>query len=118
MVNSRILNKAKQVRDLMEKGIADKKLLASLYKEYADIDDIQSFVARAEEMFPKLNCGLASVYLKHELGEGKIVNGKFKNENHTFLLLDDGNIADITADQYGGPEIYYGPLREPWLINC
>lgn len=56
----------------------------------------------------------ATVYLNHLFSAGEIVNGKFKGNNHTFLLLDQNIVVDITADQYGGPRVYVGEMKLPW----
>ena len=68
-------------------------------------------------MFPNLNCGLATVYLRKLFSDGKIVNGKYQNKNHTFLLLEDSVVVDITSDQYGGPKVYVGLLQSPWSLE-
>jgi len=67
-------------------------------------------------LFPKLNCGIASLYIQYKLKHGTIVQGFYNNIPHTFFLLGD-NIIDITADQFGGPKIYTGKLKEPWRIQ-
>jgi len=51
------------------------------------------------------------------VAEGEIVQGKYQNENHTFLMLEDNQIVDITADQYGGPKVYVGDLKLPWSLE-
>lgn len=90
--------------------------LKKLYQQYNPISDVDSFMNSAKEMFPNLNCGLATVYLRKLFSKGRIVNGKFEKNNHTFLLLDDSLVVDITSDQYGGPKIYVGPLQSPWSL--
>ncbi|MHC2275464.1 hypothetical protein ACVME8_002075 [Bradyrhizobium diazoefficiens] len=92
----------------------DRELLALLYSKYNPIEDIDSFVAAGLEIFPNLNCGLASVYLQHLIPEGSIVQGSYQSDPHTFLLLEHGLILDITADQCGGPPVYVGGLQPPW----
>lgn len=87
--------------------------LAELYSRYNPNVEINSFLGEAARLFPKLNCGLTSVYLHHVLGKGKIINGSYARRNHTFLSLGN-TIIDITADQFGGPKIYIGPLIAPW----
>lgn len=106
---------AYQTRKQFEAGIADCELLIELYREYADVGDTSQFVDKARNIFPLGNCGLASLYLKKELG-GEVVQGKYGEHNHTFLLIDD-TVVDITADQFGGPEVYVGPLRKPWTLG-
>lgn len=100
-----------------ESGTIDKSRLKQLYAEYAEVGDVGEFVDRAQDLFPKLNCGLASLALKDALGSGAVTNGRFLDENHTFLLLGRDTIADITADQYGGPSVYVGPLKNPWRLG-
>lgn len=104
-----------QIRGQFEAGTTDKELLVQLYREYADVGDTVRFVNKAKDIFPRGNCGLASLYLKKELG-GKVVWGKYGEHNHTFLLVAD-TVIDITADQFGGPEVYVGPLRKPWTLG-
>lgn len=105
---------AYQARKEFEMGIADQRLLVDLYRNYADVGDILKFVSKAKEIFPSGNCGLASLYLKEKLG-GEVVQGKYRGNNHTFLLIDS-IIIDITSDQFGGPEVYIGPLQLPWAL--
>ena len=100
-------------RDLKRKKISD-KLLIDLYKKYNPLIDIEKFIEESKKLFPKLNCGLATVYLKHLIQEGEIINGKYEDKNHTFLLLKSKIVLDITSDQYGGPKIYVGKLKKPW----
>jgi hypothetical protein len=107
---------AMDARKMFESGLADKKELTELYLEYnKNVEDVDLFIKRAKDLFPELNCGLASVYLQKTLGGGEIINGKYKNKKHTFLLLGN-KILDITADQYGGPKTYIGPLKKPWSL--
>ncbi len=106
---------AHQTRKQFEAGIADQKLLIELYREYADVGDTVRFAKKAKDIFPNGNCGLASLYLKKQLG-GEVVQGKYGEHNHTFLLIGD-TVIDITADQFGGPEVYVGPLQLPWALR-
>ena len=106
----------KKVREDFEQKQIPKEKLAELYAKYNPSVDTQRFVIEAEKLFPTLNCGLASVYLREVLGCGEVVRGTYKNHNHTFLLLSDGTIIDITADQYGGPSVYIGVLMLPWSL--
>ena len=108
---------ASKVRADFEANIIDESELKSLYQKYNPIDDIDIFMAKAKKMFPNLNCGLASIYLQKLFSNGKIVNGKYKNNNHTFLMLKESIIIDITSDQYGGPRVYVGPLQSPWSLK-
>ncbi len=104
-----------QTREEFEMGTANQELLVGLYKEYADVGDTLKFVNKAKEIFPNGNCGLASLYIKKKLG-GEVVRGKYGEHNHTFLFVD-GTVIDITADQFGGPKIYIGPLQSPWSFR-
>ncbi len=110
-----------ETRKLFENHLVNQQLLKSLYHDYnPDIENLNLFLERAEALFPYLNCGLATVYLKEVLKEGRIINGKYKDNNHTFLLLENADhniLIDITADQYGGPPIYIGPLQLPWSLK-
>lgn len=90
-------------------------LLEELYRTYNSLPDLSQFMRKSQNLFPDLNCGIASLYLKHILGRGEIRKGLYGNHQHTVLLLDD-QIIDITADQFGGPRIYRGPLTYPWYI--
>ena len=111
-----IVKIAEEARRKFELGQADKELLVRLYTDYNPVDDIESFLEQANVLFPRLNCGLTTVYLREVFGDGDIVKGRYNNENHTFLLMNGDTIIDITADQYGGPRVYVGPLRKPWQI--
>ncbi len=84
--------------------------------EYNPLEDIGSFIKRSRKLFPRLNCGLATLYLREILEDGTVVQGKYNGKNHTFLLIDGNTVVDITADQYGGPKVYVGPLRKPWIL--
>jgi hypothetical protein len=106
-----------EVRKDFETKIVDQIRLRGLYREYNDIPDITNFISRAVEQFPNFNCGVASVYLQHIFGAGAIVQGRYLEHDHTFLLLDRNIIVDITADQYGGPAVYVGLFKEPWALK-
>lgn len=97
------------------KSISDTEL-ARVYQTYNSVPDIRLFIARAKKLFPKLNCGLASAYLRSKLNKGSVVQGKYGNHPHTFLKIEN-IIIDITSDQYGGPKVYVGPLRKPWALR-
>lgn len=88
--------------------------LATLYAGYAKVGDTRLFISRSQACFPNLNCGIATLYLQDKLGFGKIIQGSYKGIAHTFLKLPDATIMDITADQFGGPKMYHGPLTFPW----
>ncbi|MBS3168250.1 hypothetical protein J4216_03940 [Candidatus Woesearchaeota archaeon] len=104
----------KSRKDFENKKI-NKETLKELYLNYNKIEEIDTFLDEAEILFPKLNCGLASLYLKYKLKKGVIINGKYKENNHTFLLMDN-IIIDITSDQYDGPKIYIGEIKHPWKL--
>ncbi len=105
-----------KARDDFENRNISSDLLCNLYLKYDSGIDIVEFLRQASEIFPKLNCGLASIYLRHILKEGEIVQGSYKMHNHTFLKIEN-LIVDITADQFGGPKIYIGPLKSPWSFK-
>jgi hypothetical protein len=77
--------------------------------------DPEEMISYCDEDFPYDCCDLATAYLQRKLG-GKVIHGFYDDEVHTFLLLD-GDIVDITADQFDGPEIYHGPLVKPWRLE-
>ncbi len=104
-----------EARNDFENGLIDQGLLIELYRGYKDVGDTVRFVTKARNIFPNGNCGLASLYLKRKLG-GEIVHGKYEKHDHTFLLSKD-TVIDITADQFGGPKVYVGPLRLPWSFE-
>ena len=116
MINSETRNTIKLIRNSFERQSIDLSLLKKLYKKYNNIDNIDKFINDGVNMFPKLNCGITSLYIKHILKGGRIINGEYKKENHTFLMYKN-NIIDITAEQYGGPKIHVGPLKYPWKIK-
>lgn len=108
---------ATEARRAFETKDVDEALLVELYGQYADVGDTGLFVKRALGSFPQLACGATTVYLRHRLGAGVIVRGKYDKEDHTFLRMEDGTIVDITANQYGGPKTYVGELQPPWSLK-
>ena len=108
---------ALKARADFEARLIDEVELRQLYQQYNPLDDISSFIKSAREIFPDLNCGLTTVYLREIFSDGKIINGKYKDINHTFLLLEDSIVVDITSDQYGGPKVYVGLLQVPWSLK-
>ncbi len=112
----KIKSLALQAREDFENKKINDKTLAKLYNSYNKLDNVSKFISSSKKLFPKLNCGLASVYLKHKLKSGRIIHGYYKNNKHTFLSLSNNFIIDITADQFGGPRIYLGPLQSPWKL--
>lgn len=114
---------AAKARKKFEDHEVDSDLLQTLYALYnPDVGAIARFVQQANELFPRLNCGLATVYLKYVLGIGREEQGKYGKEDHTFLLIEEDGlkqktVVDITSDQYGGPCVYVGPLQYPWALK-
>ena len=104
---------AAKVRGRFERKEINYSRLAKLYLKYnQNINHIKEFIQLSKELFPKGNCGLVSIYLKDLIG-GEIINGSYNGHNLTFLLFKN-KIIDITADQFGGPSLYIGKLRDPW----
>ena len=116
MTEATIRRIAAEARAAFEEGRVDRRLLKRLYRQYQAVPKLRRFLDKASGLFPNLNCGLASLYLRHRLGEGRVVQGMYGTQNHTFLLVGD-LAADITADQYGGPKVYVGRLRSPWTLK-
>ena len=105
---------AYKIREQFETGAINQELLVQLYRDYADVGNTVSFVNKAKDIFPRGNCGLASLYLKRELG-GEVVHGEYGKHKHTFLIID-GTVVDITADQFGGPKVYVWSIQRPWIL--
>lgn len=103
-----------KIRSLFEERKIAPTLLKELYKVYNPLPHMEQFIEKSQLFFPNLNCGITSLYLKHILKEGKLINGGYAGQNHTFLFLNKGLIIDITADQFGGPPVYVGPMLYPW----
>jgi hypothetical protein len=104
-----------EARRQFETGSINQGLLVELYRNYTNVGDTARFVSKAKDIFPNGNCGLASLYLRKKLG-GEIIQGKYGEYDHTFLVADK-TVIDITADQFGGPEVYVGPLQPPWSLK-
>lgn len=117
MHEAELQSTAEDVRRAFETGGIDETLLADLYRDYTDVGDTMLFVKRVLESFPHLACGAATLYLRHRLGSGAVIQGRYGEEDHTFFQMDDGTVVDITADQYGGPKTYVGKLRSPWSLK-
>lgn len=113
-----IMATAIEARQAFEQHEVPKPLLRSLYLEqnpsFLDIDRYLDF---ADRIFPTGNCGLATVYLKHLLGEGELADGEYITNSHQFLEIGK-LVVDITADQFGGPKVYVGPLELPWSLRA
>ncbi|MBU6214561.1 hypothetical protein KGM48_01830 [Patescibacteria group bacterium] len=103
-----------EARRQFEAGSINQDLLIELYRNYTDVGDTARFVSKAKDIFPDGNCGLASLYLQKRLG-GEVTQGKYGEYDHTFLVADK-TVIDITADQFGGPKVYVGPLQPPWSL--
>ncbi len=113
-----VRNIAVHARELFDAQQIDTARLASLYQKYHFLEDITKFVAKGMKSFPHLCCGLASVYLREEIGFGQVVYGKYHSRRHSFLLIDGRLVIDITADQFGGPRVYVDALRLPWSLGA
>jgi len=116
-----IYEQATAARAALRAGGVPRELLAALYTQYDSAVEIDAFLDEAARIFPTGNCGLASVYLQHLYGIGSVRRGYYNGQRHTFLCLYPSQandiIVDITADQFGGPKIYVGPLRAPWTLT-
>ena len=93
---------ANGVRHQFEDHEVDASLLQTLYALYNPaVGDVVRFVEQANEFFPHLNCGLATVYLKYVLGIGREEQGKFGEEEHIFLFIEeDGPEQKTVVDNY------------------
>ncbi|HSW37746.1 MAG TPA: hypothetical protein VLG37_05280 [Candidatus Saccharimonadales bacterium] len=111
-----LIAEAEQARRLFEQRLAPTELLRDLYLSYNPSVEIDSFLERAARLFPRLNCGLTAVYLRHQLRMGEVRRGSYDGTRHTFVELG-GLAIDITADQFGGPPVYVGPVRSPWSLE-
>lgn len=116
MLTNELLNIAKKARKDFEFNKIPFKFLKKLYSEYNHVEDMNRFLNEARLLFPNLNCGIASVYLNKKIKDSQIVNGKYGKNNHTFLLVNQKVLIDITSDQYGGPKVYVGPIKPPWQL--
>ncbi|MCI5108440.1 MAG: hypothetical protein MRY49_01170 [Candidatus Pacebacteria bacterium] len=113
---SNLLRLAEKVREDFENSSIPREKLINLYSKYNQAVDAENFIETAIRIFPRLNCGLASIYLQSLIKEGKVTRGKYKGIDHTFIMFDDNRVLDITADQYGGPRVYLGKLKKPWSL--
>lgn len=118
MSDTDLVKVAKKVRKNFESGIVFTKELGELYVAYNhEVGDIDLFLESARVLFPRLNCGLASVALQKELGFGEVVTGFYGSNKHTFLQVSPTRMVCITSDQYGGPSVYVGTISTPWMLN-
>ena len=116
-----VLDAAHMVRGQFETRTYNWERIRKRYAAYAGYELDRG---EAESLWPMYNCGLAAVALHDLLGTGEIIRagvGRYDNAKHTFLELDSIDtgpvIADITADQFGGPPVYVGKLVLPWSIE-
>ncbi len=115
---------ATTVRKEFESGEVDRELLEKIFRECRSqpVSNAHYYVQQALRQFPKNCCEIASVYLQTRLHIGHLEHGLYEDRRcpssggHGVLLLDHSMIADITADQFGGPPVYVGPLRHPWRL--
>ena len=114
----KIYDAAVLAREGFERQTLDRDVLWLRYCRWnpsAYDEDKDFFLDLAAQSFPVGNCGLASAYLWEEvsIGDGQPKSVFYRGEGHTVLL---GRIAmvDITADQFGGPRVYIGPMVSPW----
>lgn len=113
-----LINLANETREQFELHQIPRELLGQLYTEYnPHLLDTREFLEAAEYLFPRLNCGLATVYLAFAYdGPSEFIQGAFEGESHTFLRVGK-TVVDITADQYqGGPRIFAGEPTNSWEI--
>ncbi len=97
MKKSKMKEIALKVRRSFEQKEFEYERIQKEYERYGQIKDINLFFRKAKGLFPNVHCGITSLYIQKLLGTGKIVQGKYSLENHTFLLVDQ-TIIDITAD--------------------
>lgn len=91
----------------------NQRLLSALYRYHFPINPIHPHLPRLLQEFPNNGAQLATTYLQYIFG-GEITKGQYERHNHYFLTLPRNVIVDITADQFGGPEIFVGKIRPPW----
>ncbi|MEK6913662.1 MAG: hypothetical protein AABW47_03250, partial [Nanoarchaeota archaeon] len=58
LTKNKIIELANDVRRKFESGEVDRELLTRLYNSYNYLDNIESFLEKANILFPRLNCGL------------------------------------------------------------
>ena len=106
------------LRRQFETGVAYTERLKRLYMSLLTVplDDPDLFFRRAQELFPQGNCGIATVALFDILGGQISKDATYRGVTHTVLELG-GRIVDITADQFGGPAVYFGKLSDPWHVR-
>ena len=107
--------KAHQTRRAFESGCFDVSVARRAYTDYAPDIDVDLFLSHSRRLFPALNCGLCSTYLRAVLHCGTVRRGRYNADLHTVLIVGS-TVIDVTADQFGGPPVYIGPLRQPWTL--
>lgn len=114
-----VYDAASRTREQFETRSYNWSEIAELYLQYSGAVELDR--EHAEAIYPRLNCGLATVALRAMLRAGDMVQGEYEGNNHTFLRIktrDAGQvIADTTADQFGGPDIYAGRMVPPWRFR-
>jgi hypothetical protein len=113
---------AGEARSAFESGQVTVDMLIGLYSniENRRVQDLGRLAVEIDYLlpyFPYQNCEYASVYLGSQVGQGQMLCGYYDFRPHK--VWDVGpvvgeTIMDITADQFGGPPIYIGPLVLPW----
>jgi len=117
--DTEIIRTALDVRKSFEDGsVYDSLILRTVYMELRPQAHIDETLRYCRGSFPRGNCGLASAYLKHALHRGRVVDGSYEGLEHSVLLFEpEMVILDITADQFGGPSIYLGPVIPTWSLT-
>ncbi len=104
---------AQESRRIFERKEVDLTHLTELYMRFFRKKNAEDMISFSIEMFPNTCCYVATLFLKEQLKGSRYISGGYKRFNHDFLEYR-GRILDITADQFGGPRIYVGPLVLPW----
>ena len=117
---------ASDVRRLWESGAIATEKVAFTYRSWLNRLNLQlseeesiQLVTEAIAMFPTGCCGLASCVLAEHLDNATIVRGYWKASPpcpHTWISVGE-LMVDITADQFGGPPVFVGPLEAPWSLE-
>ena len=58
---------AEKTREKFEKNEIPQDLIKKLYLKYNPISNVNNFLKQAKDLFPNLNCGIASLYLKQKI---------------------------------------------------
>lgn len=62
-------------------------------------------------------CAPLQAYLSMCGVETALVEAHFEECNHVWLQLPDGRILDPTADQFGFPRVYIGPVPRQYATR-